>query len=100
MWSPLGRTKDDVDSAVGVDDVRELPHAQRIRRLLERPLHLAAPEEAEVPSSLRRAAIGFRARHVSKLPPAVDNLLPEPQELVDGLLLRGRLDRDAVRIFP
>lgn len=55
---PSGRAEDEVDAAVGADNVGQLADLEPERRVLERLLHLTSGEEAQVSRCRVRRAVG------------------------------------------
>jgi hypothetical protein len=92
--------QDDVHARIGIDDLRELAHFQRVGAVFERFLHGATSKFPEISSLRRRPAVGMDLREFVEFRLSGGDGLAVLGEDVDRLLLRAMLDLLALGILP
>ncbi len=68
IWVPSAGAQDEVHAALRIDNVTDLAHLQRKRRIFKRLLHLPRSEPAQVAILLVGGAVRVLAREPAKLP--------------------------------
>jgi hypothetical protein len=81
---------DEVHARVGLDDIGDLADGEPVRGLLERLLHLPAPEPAEVAALRVRRAVRVLGRERAERVRAPADLRLVSAQDPDGLVLRAR----------